>query len=390
MTWNSWLISPLVTGVFFELGILLCFELIVKLIIDHHSNYDRTAQLINIFTALYVFAVYLFMEIDANYLSEQTGFANFRLIILFTVILFMESLFSRIIIALAIVSELIIAYPLSKMIVEVVTILILIGLLAFVHSKFPQKSFTLRASLAVIAGALFWSVVGVLHILPWYRVISQFVYFVVLILILFWAIISLDRTNKLALLNSRYAKYDALTGVRNLRYFRDSFDKAIDKARKHESPLVLIALDIDHFKHINDTYGHLAGDAVLKQTTRKLMEITKTFDRHITIYRVGGEEFNILVPNVDIHHGAQIASSCRQEISGTPVTFGDQIITITLSLGVADLKADDTSLTLYNRADQNLYLSKGRGRNLVTVNFKTLFNDEATIPAPHTDADKDR
>lgn len=385
MTWNSWLISPLVTSVFFELGILLCFELIVKLIIDHHSNYDRTAQIINIFTAVYVSAIYLFMELDAVHLDYQSGFANFRLIILFTVILFMESLFSRLVIALAIVSELIVVHPFSKIIAEVVAIVIIIGLLAFVHNKIPQKSFAIRSTLAVISGAIFWSVIGILHILPWYRVFWQFAYFVILILILFWAIISLDRTNKLALLNSRYAKYDALTGVRNLRYFRDSFDKEIAKARHHSANLILIALDIDHFKQINDTYGHLAGDAVLKQVTRHLMDITRDFDHRIKIYRVGGEEFNILVPDTDIHHGAQIASSCRQEISGTPVEFGDQIITITLSLGVADLKADDTSLTLYNRADQNLYLSKGRGRNLVTVNFKTLFNDEAKIPAPDAD-----
>lgn len=372
MTWNSWLISPLLTSIFFELGILLCFELIVKTIIDHVTNYDLADRYINIFSATYMLIIYLFMEFSATKLDYQIYFANFRLIILFTIILFMKNPLSRVAVGVIALSELFVADKLPEIIIEIIAIFMLIAILAYIKHEMPTESYLIRSILAIGCGLVFWGAMGALELMPWWRVFWHFLYFCILTLVLFTAIAALNRTNKLALLNSRYAKYDELTGVRNLRFFRDNFDKAITNARRSEIPLVLIALDIDHFKRINDTYGHLAGDAVLKQVTQRLTQTITDFDHNTTLYRVGGEEFNILVPNSDIYQGTKLAARCRVTILQTPISFGDKKIPVTLSLGVVDLNDDDTSLTLYSRADQNLYLSKGRGRNLVTANFKTI------------------
>ena len=160
------------------------------------------------------------------------------------------------------------------------------------------------------------------------------------------------------------ASTDALTGTKSRRNFFDIGEQYILMAKRENIPLSFIMLDIDYFKKVNDTYGHMAGDEVLKNFTKL---ISKTLRKSDIFGRVGGEEFAIILHNADKNTALQIAAKIRKQINDNFVKFKDQIINITVSLGVAVLKDKDTLDSLFNEADKALYISKQNGRNQVTT-----------------------
>ncbi len=159
--------------------------------------------------------------------------------------------------------------------------------------------------------------------------------------------------HKQHLVIKRQTQTDSLTGLLNRR----QMNKNIDDIIKNEQPISLIMMDIDHFKIINDTFGHTIGDDVLVQLAQILLQLPK----QINSYRFGGEEFLLLLPKTDAQQAAQIAETLRQQVSAA--VFLSINTTLTISLGVATNTASDTSQTLLKRADNMLYLAKQKGRN---------------------------
>ncbi len=159
--------------------------------------------------------------------------------------------------------------------------------------------------------------------------------------------------HKQHLIIKRQTQTDSLTGLLNRR----QMNKNIDDIIKNEQPISLIMMDIDHFKTINDTFGHTVGDDVLVQLAQILLQLPKP----INSYRFGGEEFLLLLPKTDAQQAAQIAETLRQQVSAA--VFLSINTTLTISLGVATNTASDTSQTLLKRADNMLYLAKQKGRN---------------------------
>ncbi|MDA9918519.1 sensor domain-containing diguanylate cyclase [Erythrobacter sp.] len=158
------------------------------------------------------------------------------------------------------------------------------------------------------------------------------------------------------------AETDVLTGLANRRRVMERLDRLVMDARHDGSPLVLIMFDIDHFKHVNDTYGHLAGDEVLKTIARIAEAQTRDGD---IVGRVGGEEFVWVVPGVSEARARDMSERLREAVaagSGTGV-----VPAVTMSAGFADLYAGDTSLSLFARADAALYEAKNAGRNQVRM-----------------------
>jgi diguanylate cyclase (GGDEF)-like protein len=153
---------------------------------------------------------------------------------------------------------------------------------------------------------------------------------------------------------------DALTGLRNRRRFIEEARTHIDGARRHNRPLSLLMCDLDHFKCINDTFGHPVGDEVLRQVGHALTDIARLSDR---VGRIGGEEFAILLTETDVAAAQLVAERfrCRIEAITPPAPGPDQI---TMSIGFATLHADDAAIEfLMERADQALYRAKAAGRN---------------------------
>jgi protein-histidine pros-kinase len=158
------------------------------------------------------------------------------------------------------------------------------------------------------------------------------------------------------------ATKDAVTGARNRRSFDEEGQALIAACRESGADLALLALDIDHFKRVNDTFGHDVGDAVLREFVQRILQASKRRDG---LYRTGGEEFAMLLPHSDIDAAVAFAEVLRRQFEATPFSGAGRL---TASFGVAVLLPGDTLDTLMKRADCALYEAKGAGRNQVRSN----------------------
>ncbi|MEO1731245.1 MAG: sensor domain-containing diguanylate cyclase [Pseudomonadota bacterium] len=158
------------------------------------------------------------------------------------------------------------------------------------------------------------------------------------------------------------AETDALTGLANRRRVMAELDRVIIEARRYSDPLVMVVFDIDRFKQVNDTHGHVEGDKVLQRVSQIAINQARTFD---LVGRVGGEEFVWILPRTHKEQAEQMAERLRKAVShGSAV---GPVPGVTISLGLAQLAPSDTSLTLFSRADEALYSAKEAGRNLVKL-----------------------
>jgi diguanylate cyclase (GGDEF)-like protein/PAS domain S-box-containing protein len=164
----------------------------------------------------------------------------------------------------------------------------------------------------------------------------------------------------------RLAHTDMLTGVTNRRYFFELAETQFTLAQRHNRSLAIMMIDVDHFKQINDQYGHLAGDLVLQKVAGECQRHLRRTD---VFARYGGEEFICLLPEQNQAGARKLAERIRQMVEQTQADFDGNPISITASIGLAVFqnKTDLTLERLIDRADQALYQSKSGGRNKVTI-----------------------
>lgn len=166
----------------------------------------------------------------------------------------------------------------------------------------------------------------------------------------------------------KQALTDPLTGLGNRRYLEGQAAMEIARAERSGTPLSLIAVDLDHFKRINDTYGHDVGDVVLQAFATLARQVLRDGD---VLCRMGGEEFAVLLPDTDREQALRIAERLRVAVATTPARVGrdateDGTLAYTASLGVTLVSAGEATLKpAIKRADQGLYAAKETGRNRV-------------------------
>ncbi|HET9821546.1 MAG TPA: GGDEF domain-containing protein [Burkholderiaceae bacterium] len=156
---------------------------------------------------------------------------------------------------------------------------------------------------------------------------------------------------------------DPLTGLANRRQFQIVLARELDRVARAGEPALLLLLDIDHFKRVNDEHGHAAGDLVLKAVAQSLQESVRPMD---TVARVGGEEFGIVLPNCPPAFGPTVAERIRRRIARRAVTVGaGEPLTVTVSLGgaFAPQWVRSSAALWMERADKQLYRAKAEGRN---------------------------
>jgi diguanylate cyclase (GGDEF)-like protein len=160
------------------------------------------------------------------------------------------------------------------------------------------------------------------------------------------------------------AEKDLLTMLPNRPAIRSALDKEIARCHRDRRTVGVILLDIDHFKKINDTHGHFAGDAVLRETAARLRSNTRPYDQ---VGRYGGEEFLVVLPNCDLEQAHQQAERMRIKLQETPMIVDSAEITVSASFGVTVSDGSERHSDVFVRvADEALYKSKARGRNCVS------------------------
>lgn len=157
------------------------------------------------------------------------------------------------------------------------------------------------------------------------------------------------------------ATSDQLTGLFNRHYFTSELVKQINIWRRYQRPLAILILDIDFFKKVNDTYGHLAGDYVLQTIAQICQNAVRDID---TVARIGGEEFAILLPSTAINGAMRTAERIRRETEAFSFKYEEKRFRVTVSLGVAELTDESWDITEFMKAaDDMLYKAKNSGRN---------------------------
>ena len=160
----------------------------------------------------------------------------------------------------------------------------------------------------------------------------------------------------------RMATRDELTGLLNRREYERILAEEEDRARRFGNPLSLVIIDLDHFKAVNDSYGHPAGDQVLKEAARRIAASVRTVDRAA---RIGGEEIALILVQTNRSSALEVAARSIALVAGSPIPIpGGQSISVTASAGVAELPLDGgTGSELFASADRALYAAKAAGRN---------------------------
>ena len=167
---------------------------------------------------------------------------------------------------------------------------------------------------------------------------------------------------------------DGLTGCFTRAHSLEIVDAELRRGRRTQMPATLIMFDLDHFKEVNDRYGHLCGDAVLAAVGKRMKEVLRGSDLKC---RYGGEEFMVLLPETPLHGARRVADTLRREIADRPIPWAGEGLTVTASFGLAQAMPGEVNVEgLVARADEALYKAKAEGRNCVEV-----FAESGTRPA---------
>ncbi len=164
----------------------------------------------------------------------------------------------------------------------------------------------------------------------------------------------------------RLTVLDGLTQIHNRRYLTEFLDREIARSNRHYRPLALIMLDIDHFKSINDRFGHLVGDLTLRELCARVRGVVRQDE---LFARYGGEEFAVVLPEADLTQARAVAERIREVMEQQPFTFNDVTYPVTVSVGVAVTAPGEQlpAADIISHADKNLYKAKLAGRNCVVV-----------------------
>lgn len=167
---------------------------------------------------------------------------------------------------------------------------------------------------------------------------------------------------------------DSLTELANRAAFELAIKRELGMAKRHNQPLSMVMVDVDFFKCINDTVGHHGGDLLLTHIAKTLKSTLRETDQ---VFRVGGEEFVILLANTNLTAAQRVADRTRLTIANSPMPFDEQRLTATVSMGISTYCSEDSRDSLFERADEALYLAKNSGRNCIKTEWDCINDNEA-------------
>ena len=370
MTNHSWLLSPLMTSVFFVLGVALFFQVIMQMLALNYAKtewsvttFERIQRIISI---LYFGIIAVILEVNSFHNVGSGGFVNFRILLVIYIMAYLGQVEGLSVLMISLISYITLRGISAN--TPVFIAIFLGGYVIFAYfvkllqlKKIKMLTWLISVNVVVIA-YWFWLSGGTFtNTNMWYQIFA----FMITSGCLSFELTQIMTDNNEIIMISRQARTDYLTGLKNDGAFTKDLSYAIENAGNDGNSLHLMALDIDHFKMINDQHGHLAGNKILSFVGWSFKQITNGIPG-VECYRVGGEEFDIIFRNVHIHDVEEIAREINQQIQIAEIEYKGVSIPITVSIGIATKHANDNSDDLYERADKMLYESKRNGRNRIT------------------------
>lgn len=374
LTWQVWRITPFFTSIFFILGIFTLYQVLfdrLKMFLHQNKWHFDESNINSWFGVLYVAAFTFGMQSTVVGKSISWEFMNF-----------------------IVIGLIFCAYFLNIHIPYYYFVPLVLAYMIFNHSLFYWQSWCHAASVMVsywtfqqirqihqddhpfmsymltgiFGGAIMWYFVVIKFSLSFNTFIQQWSYLVVFELLLYSYVAMLLREDNQKSHLVEIANHDALTKAQNYAAYTSDIERFFYNSHRNKLNLSMMMFDIDDFKGVNDTYGHLAGDNILKCVVEKVQQVIDENDTQIKLYRTGGEEFNIIFPNYDLESTQEVVAEIVKAINDLTVTYEKNQIQITISVGISTLsKKDQQPNDFYGRVDANLYYSKRNGRNQITA-----------------------
>lgn len=375
MTWSHWQVPPFETSVFFVLGVLTLYWVSYNWLATwlHNRGSKLSDDVINTWYGVIYMLVFVF-SIQTLVLGGQDSwqFMNFQLIAIIFCAYFLNIhvsyyfFFPIVLIYMAFNGSL--GYWQSWG--HAVTLMAFFWILNDIRVKCHGRNsvFAVYMLVGVPFGGLLWFWMKLKFAFTWTTFWQEWIYLVIFEALLFVYVSMLSHDSEIKVRLAKFASHDALTQTENFAAYTSAIEDLFAESRKQEQPLTMMMFDIDHFKQINDTYGHSVGDQVLREVSSVVQTVIAANDDQISFYRTGGEEFNLLFPTYDLAAAAPVVHQIFAAVNHVTIETETDRINVTISVGVSVANLDDRSpMDFYNRVDKNLYRSKRHGRMRITM-----------------------
>ena len=374
MTWSVWNVAPFITSIFFILGVFTLYTVLFNwgttALTQRKISFDET-KFNAYFGILYVLAFVFSLQVSVVGTPISWQFMNFQIIAMIFCAYFLNiklpyKFLVPIILVYMIFNHSILYW---QSWCHAITLMTTYSLFNHLRRDVKSKySFRLYSLIGIFFGALMWFFVSLKYSLPFSTFAQELIYLVIFELLLFSYVVMILRDSDLKSHLIELANHDALTKTQNYAAYSSEIDMLFNDSKTNNLNLSMMMFDIDHFKEINDTYGHLVGDKVLQHVASVTQEIIDRNDSHIKLYRTGGEEFNVLFPGYDLNATKPVVDEIFEALNHLDVPIDQKNISISISIGVSQISQKDAdSNAFYARVDDNLYHSKRNGRMQITA-----------------------
>ncbi|MDR4933817.1 GGDEF domain-containing protein [Companilactobacillus paralimentarius] len=374
MTWHVWQVSPFITSIFFILGVFTLYQVLYDWFksISHYKNLKITDdQLKDVFGILYMLIFIFSMQATIVGKSISWEFMNFQIMAIIFCAYFLNihipyRYFIPIVLVYMIFNSSI-GYWESWC--HAWTLIMCYE--SFNHIRRMQEEnhrFIRYMMVGIVYGGLMWFFVMVKFNLTLSTFYEEWFYLVIFEILLYSYVNMILRDSKLKIHLLEFANHDALTKAENYAAYMTEIQYEFESCQRNKLHLSMMMFDIDHFKHVNDTYGHLAGDKVLQHVADVAQTVINANDPKVKFYRTGGEEFNVVFPGYDLESTKDIVNEIFVALNHLPIDINGKKIYISISMGVSTISSKDVQPNdLYSRVDDNLYHSKNNGRMQITA-----------------------
>lgn len=375
MTWSHWQVPPFITGVFFILGVFTFYWVSYNWI----ASWARSRRLnisedtINSWYGIIYMVIFAFgIQTLVVGQSNSWEFMNFQLIAVIFCAYFLNihmpyySLIPILLVYMVFNGSMVYWQSWGHAITLLTFFVVLNEVRVRCHNQ--RVSAMMYLAVGIPFGGLLWLWMKLKFDFSWATFWQEWIYLFIFEVLLYVYVSMLFHDVELKVRLAKFASHDALTKTENFAAYTDAIGYLFEENRNSRRPLSMMMFDIDHFKHINDTYGHSAGDEVLKQVVDTVQTVLTANDSEVKLYRTGGEEFNILFPGYDLAETDRIVKQIFSAVNHLEIHSAKTVINISISVGVSGVvKGDQSPIDFYNRVDHNLYHSKRNGRMQVTV-----------------------